>query len=173
MCGQCFYFAKRAVIIVTFLCANRFSKWTMFHTSPGRWLGINMGNCLKTPTADDISLLRGSDSPTEGTDTSTLGPPPPYQVNFLYLFVTWPCILPFVGVVLVLLITEIKTSVFYTLVSLYIYGDYAWFWILINQSYMPKCAFKLMFSNCETWVYMHYTLMHMGDEHPWLTSIIS
>ena len=40
-----------------------------------------MGNCLKTPTADDISLLRGSDSPTEGNDSSSLGPPPPYQVS--------------------------------------------------------------------------------------------
>lgn len=37
-----------------------------------------MGNCLNTPTADDISLLRGSDS-QDGTDTANLGPPPPYQ----------------------------------------------------------------------------------------------
>ncbi|CAI9728576.1 RING finger protein 11 [Octopus vulgaris] len=36
-----------------------------------------MGNCLKTPNADDISLLRGSDS-NDGSDPA-LGPPPPYQ----------------------------------------------------------------------------------------------
>lgn len=41
-----------------------------------------MGNCLSSPTADDISLLRGSDSPTEGNDSSSLGPPPPYQVSY-------------------------------------------------------------------------------------------
>ncbi|XP_064626282.1 RING finger protein 11-like [Lineus longissimus] len=39
-----------------------------------------MGNCLKTPTTDDISLLRGSDSQSDSHhDTSDLGPPPPYQ----------------------------------------------------------------------------------------------
>ncbi len=48
-----------------------------------------MGNCLKTPTADDISLLRGSDSPTEGNDSSSLGPPPPYQVGDLCLQNFW------------------------------------------------------------------------------------
>ena len=37
-----------------------------------------MGNCLKSSTSDDISLLRGSDS--DGSDSSFLGPPPPYQV---------------------------------------------------------------------------------------------
>jgi len=37
-----------------------------------------MGNCLKASTADDISLLRGSDS-QEGNEPSSLGPPPPYQ----------------------------------------------------------------------------------------------
>ncbi|KAL5016082.1 hypothetical protein ScPMuIL_005671 [Solemya velum] len=35
-----------------------------------------MGNCLKTPTTDDISLLRGNDS--QESDPN-LGPPPPYQ----------------------------------------------------------------------------------------------
>ena len=50
----------------------------------------NMGNCLKTPTADDISLLRGSDS-QDGSDISNLGPPPPYQVRFLAfrIFSAW------------------------------------------------------------------------------------
>ncbi|XP_013403340.1 RING finger protein 11 [Lingula anatina] len=38
-----------------------------------------MGNCLKSPTADDISLLRGGDSPVDGQDPTLLGPPPPYQ----------------------------------------------------------------------------------------------
>lgn len=42
-----------------------------------------MGNCLNTPTADDISLLRGGDS-QDGSDASTLGPPPPYQVNRIF-----------------------------------------------------------------------------------------
>lgn len=37
-----------------------------------------MGNCFKTPTADDISLLRGADA-QESNDISNLGPPPPYQ----------------------------------------------------------------------------------------------
>ncbi|KAJ8305980.1 hypothetical protein KUTeg_016525 [Tegillarca granosa] len=36
-----------------------------------------MGNCFKTPSTDDISLLRGNES-QEGSDQS-LGPPPPYQ----------------------------------------------------------------------------------------------
>lgn len=35
-----------------------------------------MGNCLKTPNNDDISLLRGSEG-QDGPDN--LGPPPPYQ----------------------------------------------------------------------------------------------
>ena len=37
-----------------------------------------MGNCLKSPTADDISLLRGNDS-QDGSEASS-EPPPPYQV---------------------------------------------------------------------------------------------
>ncbi|KAK2155239.1 hypothetical protein LSH36_245g01006 [Paralvinella palmiformis] len=36
-----------------------------------------MGNCLKSPTADDISLLRGNDS-QDGSEASS-EPPPPYQ----------------------------------------------------------------------------------------------
>ena len=48
-----------------------------------------MGNCLKGSSADDISLLRGSES---GNDTSSdnLGLPPPYRVCFfseLYLHI--------------------------------------------------------------------------------------
>lgn len=37
-----------------------------------------MGNCLKSPTADDISLLRGSEG-TREPSADQLGPPPPYQ----------------------------------------------------------------------------------------------
>lgn len=43
-----------------------------------------MGNCLKSPTADDISLLHESQSDRasfgDGTDPD-LEPPPPYQVS--------------------------------------------------------------------------------------------
>ena len=38
-----------------------------------------MGNCLNSPTADDISLLRGNDNSIESSD-ALLGPPPPYEV---------------------------------------------------------------------------------------------
>ncbi|XP_050403263.1 RING finger protein 11 [Patella vulgata] len=40
-----------------------------------------MGNCLKSPNTDDISLLRGSDAgPEVSSDQSAnMGPPPPYQ----------------------------------------------------------------------------------------------
>ncbi|CAH1775285.1 unnamed protein product [Owenia fusiformis] len=38
-----------------------------------------MGNCLKSPTNDDISLLRGNEGHSEPPDSSGLGPPPPYQ----------------------------------------------------------------------------------------------
>lgn len=42
-----------------------------------------MGNCLKSPTSDDISLLHESQSDRasfgDGTDPD-LEPPPPYQV---------------------------------------------------------------------------------------------
>ncbi|GLH15545.1 hypothetical protein R5R35_014528 [Gryllus longicercus] len=38
-----------------------------------------MGNCLKGSTADDISLLRGSDSTRDSSSSDQLGPPPPYQ----------------------------------------------------------------------------------------------
>lgn len=41
-----------------------------------------MGNCLKTPNNDDISLLRGSEG-QDGPDN--LGPPPPYQVTYTNL----------------------------------------------------------------------------------------
>ncbi|KAJ8955337.1 hypothetical protein NQ318_003431 [Aromia moschata] len=40
---------------------------------------INMGNCLKRSTTDDISLLRGSDSVRESS-SDQLGPPA-YQGN--------------------------------------------------------------------------------------------
>lgn len=43
-----------------------------------------MGNCLKSPTSDDISLLHESQSDRasfgDGTDPD-LEPPPPYQVK--------------------------------------------------------------------------------------------
>lgn len=43
-----------------------------------------MGNCLKSPTSDDISLLHESQSDRasfgDGTDAD-LEPPPPYQVR--------------------------------------------------------------------------------------------
>lgn len=41
-----------------------------------------MGSCLRTPTQDDISLLRGSES-IENSEASTggMGPPPPYQIT--------------------------------------------------------------------------------------------
>lgn len=39
-----------------------------------------MGNCLKGSTADDISLLRGSDGTRDSSSSDQLGPPPPYQV---------------------------------------------------------------------------------------------
>ncbi|GAA6066932.1 RING finger protein 11-like isoform X1 [Tachysurus ichikawai] len=46
-----------------------------------------MGNCLKSPTSDDISLLHESQSDRasfgDGTDPD-LEPPPPYQVRGLY-----------------------------------------------------------------------------------------
>lgn len=45
-----------------------------------------MGNCLKSPTSDDISLLQESQSDRasfgDGTDPD-LEPPPPYQVGGL------------------------------------------------------------------------------------------
>lgn len=45
-----------------------------------------MGNCLKGSTADDISLLRGSDGTRDSSSSEQLGPPPPYQVIILVLF---------------------------------------------------------------------------------------
>jgi hypothetical protein len=44
-----------------------------------------MGNCLKGSTADDISLLRGSDGTRDSSSSEQLGPPPPYQVIILVL----------------------------------------------------------------------------------------
>lgn len=38
-----------------------------------------MGNCLQTPTSDDISLLRGSDGNPDNNDPSDLDSPPPYN----------------------------------------------------------------------------------------------
>lgn len=47
-----------------------------------------MGNCLKSPTSDDISLLHESQSDRasfgDGTDLD-LEPPPPYQVRDCWL----------------------------------------------------------------------------------------
>jgi len=44
-----------------------------------------MGNCLKTPTADDISLLHEGRAGSETGDSSeNLGPPPPYQVGYTF-----------------------------------------------------------------------------------------
>lgn len=48
------------------------------------WRLEDMGNCLKSPTSDDISLLHESQSDRasfgDGTDPD-LEPPPPYQVR--------------------------------------------------------------------------------------------
>lgn len=48
-----------------------------------------MGNCLKSPTSDDISLLHESQSDRasfgDGTDPD-LEPPPPYQVRIFNRF---------------------------------------------------------------------------------------
>lgn len=38
-----------------------------------------MGNCLKGSSADDISLLRGSENAIDISSTDQLGPPPPYR----------------------------------------------------------------------------------------------
>jgi len=38
-----------------------------------------MGNCLQTPTSDDISLLRGSDGNPDNADPTELDSPPPYN----------------------------------------------------------------------------------------------
>jgi len=38
-----------------------------------------MGNCFKSSTQDDISLLRGGQDSTEASDASSLDPPPPYN----------------------------------------------------------------------------------------------
>jgi len=40
-----------------------------------------MGNCFKTSTRDDISLLRDSDVPENGESGAPVVPPPPYQVS--------------------------------------------------------------------------------------------
>lgn len=44
-----------------------------------------MGNCLKSVSTDDISLLRENQSARESS-SDQLGPPPPYQVICLFLF---------------------------------------------------------------------------------------
>jgi len=49
----------------------------------------DMGNCFSTPTQDDISLLRGSDS-IETSEAPNFGPPPPYQVGILIRVPTPP-----------------------------------------------------------------------------------
>lgn len=50
-----------------------------------------MGNCLKGSSADDISLLRGSEN-TMGISSSTIqiGPPPPYTASEASLPVYYP-----------------------------------------------------------------------------------
>ena len=43
-----------------------------------------MGNCFKTSTHDDISLLRDSDVPDNGESSApVVPPPPPYQVSIV------------------------------------------------------------------------------------------
>lgn len=42
-----------------------------------------MGNCLKRSTADDISLLRGSDAGRESSEQ--LGPSPLYSVTLIFI----------------------------------------------------------------------------------------
>jgi len=47
-----------------------------------------MGNCLKTSTQDDISLLHDSDIPDVGeSSAAVVPPPPPYQVSLLTLYI--------------------------------------------------------------------------------------
>ena len=41
-----------------------------------------MGNCLKSPTSDDISLLHESQSDRASYGDPDLEPPPPYQVTW-------------------------------------------------------------------------------------------
>lgn len=48
-----------------------------------------MGNCFKTPSTDDITLLHDNDS-QDGTQQAApvpVGPPPPYQVNISHFIV--------------------------------------------------------------------------------------
>lgn len=69
-----------------------------------------MGNCLKSPTSDDISLLHESQSDRasfgDGTDPD-LEPPPPYQVScFLTLTSFLPIDLIVILVVVILAIMQ-------------------------------------------------------------------
>lgn len=45
-----------------------------------------MGNCFKTQSADDITLLHDNDNPEGPQQTAPVpvGPPPPYQVNIYF-----------------------------------------------------------------------------------------
>ncbi|XP_022194003.1 RING finger protein 11 isoform X4 [Nilaparvata lugens] len=49
-----------------------------------------MGNCLKGSSADDISLLRGSESAADSSSSDQLGPPPPYRVESLPVYYPSP-----------------------------------------------------------------------------------
>ena len=46
-----------------------------------------MGNCLQSPTSDDISLLRGSDGNPDTNDASDLDSPPPYNQEQVFSLV--------------------------------------------------------------------------------------
>ena len=49
-----------------------------------------MGNCFKTPSTDDITLLHDNDSQDGIQQTATVPvgtPPPPYQVNNFEYFI--------------------------------------------------------------------------------------
>ena len=50
-----------------------------------------MGNCLQSPTSDDISLLRGSDGNPDTNDASDLDSPPPYNQEQVTRRRVWWC----------------------------------------------------------------------------------
>lgn len=71
--------------LITLAVGSNFSNKDKISNRPERIRGKeDMGNCLKSPTSDDISLLHESQSDRasfgDGADPD-LEPPPPYQVS--------------------------------------------------------------------------------------------
>lgn len=71
--------------LITLAAGSNFSNKDTIPARPERIRGTkDMGNCLKSPTSDDISLLHESQSDRasfgDGADPD-LEPPPPYQVS--------------------------------------------------------------------------------------------